>query len=88
MALNSCFRTADVHELLPVLLSPLLVWWPFALSFSDTPDMAAPPAVIYTFLLGGPLTVTALSLWEIRRLRVRHGRPCEQPWGAEPSGAG
>ncbi|UUU32204.1 hypothetical protein JIX56_21125 [Streptomyces sp. CA-210063] len=73
MALNSCFRTADVHELLPALLSPLLVWSLFALSFSDTPDVAAPPAVIYSFLLGGPLTVTALSVWELRRLRVRHG---------------
>ncbi|MGJ5805195.1 hypothetical protein ACSCB1_39785 [Streptomyces europaeiscabiei] len=73
MGLNSCFRTADVHELLPALLSPLLVWSLFALSFSDTPDVAAPPAVIYSFLLAGPLTVTALSLWEIRRLRVRHG---------------
>jgi hypothetical protein len=73
MALNSCFRTADVHELLPALLSPLLVWSLLALGFSDTPDVAAPPAVILSFLLGGPLTVTALSVWEIRRLRVRHG---------------
>lgn len=73
MALNSCFRTADVHELLPALLSPLLVWSLFALSYSDTPDVAAPPAVIYSFLLGGPLTVTALSVWEVRRLRIRHG---------------
>ncbi|WP_216588451.1 hypothetical protein [Streptomyces brasiliscabiei] len=73
MALNSCFRTADVHELLPALLSPLLVWSLFALSYSDTPDVAAPPAVILSFLLGGPLTVTALSVWEVRRLRVRHG---------------
>ncbi|WEH16365.1 hypothetical protein [Streptomyces sp. VNUA24] len=73
MALNSCFRTADVHELLPALLSPLLVWSLFALSLSDTPDVAAPPAVILSFLLGGPLTVTALSVWEVRRLRVRYG---------------
>lgn len=72
-ALNSCFRTADVHELLPALLSPLLVWSLFALSLGDTPDVAAPPAVLYSFLLGGPLTVTVLSVWEIRRLRRRYG---------------
>ncbi|WP_149825773.1 hypothetical protein [Streptomyces tailanensis] len=73
MALNSCFRTADVHELLPALLSPLLVWSLFALSLGDTHDVAAPPAVLYSFLLGGPLTVTVLSVWEIRRLRRRYG---------------
>ncbi|GHG54209.1 hypothetical protein [Streptomyces griseocarneus] len=71
--LNSCFRTGDVHELLPALLSPLLVWSLFVLGLLDDPDVAAPPAVLYSFLLGGPLSVTALSVWEMRRLRVRHG---------------
>ncbi|MFI2078303.1 MULTISPECIES: hypothetical protein [Streptomyces] len=72
-ALNSCFRTGDVHELLPALLSPLLVWSLFVLGLLDDPDVAAPPEVLYSFLLGGPLSVTAMSVWEIRRLRVRHG---------------
>ncbi|MGW7364669.1 hypothetical protein ACWGI8_14865 [Streptomyces sp. NPDC054841] len=71
--LNSCFRTADVHELLPALLSPLLVWSLFALQLFDDADVAAPPEVLYTFLLGGPLSVTALSVWEARRLRSRYG---------------
>ncbi|MFB6808851.1 hypothetical protein [Streptomyces sp. NPDC056387] len=35
--------------------------------------MAAPPAVLYPFMLGGPLSVTGLSLWEVRRLRTRYG---------------
>ncbi|MEW1639095.1 hypothetical protein AB0469_34205 [Streptomyces sp. NPDC093801] len=73
VGLNSCFRTGDVHELLPALLSPLLVWSLFGFQLFDGPDVAAPPEVIYTFMLGGPLSVTALSLWEIRRLRTRYG---------------
>jgi hypothetical protein len=72
-ALNSCFRVGDVHELLPGLLSPLLFWSLFFISLSDSPDVAAPPEVLYSFLLGGPLSVTALSVWEIRRLRTKYG---------------
>ncbi|MFF8971537.1 hypothetical protein [Streptomyces sp. NPDC014995] len=70
---NSSFRVGDVHELLPPLLSPLLVWSPFGLAMLDDPEVAAPPLVLYTFLLGGPLSVTALSVWEIRRLRRLYG---------------
>ncbi|MFI1506689.1 hypothetical protein [Streptomyces sp. NPDC020597] len=72
-ALNSCFRVGDVHDLLPALISPFLVWALFALSYSDGPEVAAPPLVGLAFLLGGPLSVTALSAWEIRRLRRRYG---------------
>ncbi|MFJ8648898.1 hypothetical protein ACIRNI_22585 [Streptomyces sp. NPDC093546] len=70
---NSCFRLGDVHELLPALISPMLVWSLFGLGLFDGPDVAAPPLVLYTFLLGGPLSVTALSVWEVRRLRARWG---------------
>ncbi|MBO8187224.1 hypothetical protein [Streptomyces spirodelae] len=73
VCVNSCFRAAEVHELLPALLSPLLVWSLFVFQLIDGPDVAAPPEVLYTFLLGGPLTVTALSVWEVRRLRSRYG---------------
>ncbi|MFF4645965.1 hypothetical protein [Streptomyces sp. NPDC001389] len=69
----SCFRTADVHQLLPALLSPLLVWSLFTFQLINGPDVAAPPEVLYTFMLGGPLSVTGLSFWEVRRLRTHHG---------------
>ncbi|MDT9692232.1 hypothetical protein Q5762_28670 [Streptomyces sp. P9(2023)] len=71
--MNSCFRTGDVHELLPPLLSPLLVWALFVLQLFDDADVAAPPFVLYVFSIGGPLSVTLLSVWEVRRLRVRYG---------------
>ncbi|MER5773840.1 hypothetical protein ABT144_06030 [Streptomyces sp. NPDC002039] len=71
--LNSCFRTGEVHELLPALLSPLLVWSLYVFQLFDGPDVAAPPVVLYAFSLAGPLSVSALSLWEIRRLRTRYG---------------
>ncbi|TDC20539.1 hypothetical protein E1265_21780 [Streptomyces sp. 8K308] len=70
---NSCFRLGDVHDLLPALLSPLMVWSLFILNFSDGPDVAAPPSILYTFLLGGPVSVTLLSVWETYRLRRRYG---------------
>ncbi|WP_431981430.1 hypothetical protein [Streptomyces qinglanensis] len=70
---SSCFRAADVHQMLPALLSPLLVWSLFVFQVFDGPDVAAPWEVLYAFLLGGPLTVTALSVWEVRRLRSRYG---------------
>ncbi|MFD3876081.1 hypothetical protein [Streptomyces sp. NPDC058623] len=59
--------------MLPALISPLLVWSLLAFQLFIGPDVAAPPLVLYTFMLGGPLSVTALSLWEVRRLRLRHG---------------
>ncbi|MFF3013662.1 hypothetical protein [Streptomyces sp. NPDC057939] len=73
VCVSTCFRASSVHQLLPALLSPLLVWALFAFQLFTGPDVAAPPEVLYTFLLGGPLTVTALSVWEVRRLRARHG---------------
>ncbi|MGW6920694.1 hypothetical protein ACWGA9_05320 [Streptomyces sp. NPDC054950] len=72
-AFNSCFRLGDVHDLLPALISPLLVWSLFVLGLLDDPEVAAPPLVLYGFLVGGPLSVTLLSVWEVRRLRRRHG---------------
>ncbi|GGS93742.1 MULTISPECIES: hypothetical protein [Streptomyces] len=73
VCVSSCFRASDVHQLLPALLSPLLVWSLFAFQLFNGPDVAAPPEVLYTFLLGGPLSVTALSIWEVRRLRTHYG---------------
>ncbi|WP_327315354.1 hypothetical protein [Streptomyces sp. NBC_01235] len=85
---NSCFRLGDVHELLPALVSPVLVWSLFVLSCLDGPDVNAPPLVLYPFLLGGPLSVTALSVWEIRRLNRRYGLTFASALGRGPGPEG
>ncbi|MBT2541516.1 hypothetical protein J7E99_12550 [Streptomyces sp. ISL-44] len=73
LCVHHAFRTADVHEVLPPLLSPVLVWSLFVVQLFDDAPVNAPLAVRVLFLLAPPLSVTALSLWELRRLRVRHG---------------
>lgn len=67
------FRTADLHETLPPLLATLLVW-ELALFdlFRGTYD-SVPFGARLAFLLGAPLSVTAVAMWELRRLRTRHG---------------
>ncbi|WP_409467436.1 hypothetical protein [Streptomyces sp. HC307] len=73
MVLVHVFRTADIHEALPPLLATVLVW-ELALSdlFTGTYD-AAPFGVRMALVFGAPLSITAVSLWELRRLRSRHG---------------
>ncbi|MYZ15781.1 MULTISPECIES: hypothetical protein [unclassified Streptomyces] len=72
-AVNSCFRAGAIHELLPPVLSPVLLWGLAVLQYFDDAAVAAPPAVLHAFMLGAPVSVTALSVWEIRRLRTRYG---------------
>ncbi|MGW1291016.1 hypothetical protein ACWD4N_47650, partial [Streptomyces sp. NPDC002586] len=67
------FRTADVHEVLPPLLSALLVWVMFGVQLGGSSPVSAPAAIEMLFLIGPPLSVTALSAWELRRLRTRFG---------------
>ncbi|GAA2409807.1 hypothetical protein GCM10010420_43020 [Streptomyces glaucosporus] len=73
LAVSHVLRVADVHELLAPLLSTVLVWELAVadLFLGDFGD--APLAVRLLFILGAPLSVTALSLWEARRLQTRHG---------------
>ncbi|MFJ1866284.1 hypothetical protein ACIOD1_16780 [Streptomyces sp. NPDC088097] len=73
LCVHHSFRTADVHEVLPPLVSPVLVWAMSAVQLFDAPSVAAPLGVRLLFLAAPPLSVTALSVWELRRLRVRYG---------------
>ncbi|MFB7611154.1 hypothetical protein [Streptomyces gardneri] len=67
------FRTADIHEVLPPILACVLVW-EMALPYVTTGAYdQAPPGVRRLFILGVPVTVTALSWWELSRLRRHHG---------------
>ncbi|WEV28181.1 hypothetical protein OYE22_25645 [Streptomyces sp. 71268] len=63
------FGTAAVHPATPALLTSVLVWEIAAIG--GLPN--GPPVLAYVLLVGGPATVTALSCWEISRLRSRYG---------------
>lgn len=67
------FRTADVHEVLPPLVSMVLVWANLLVDLVGDKYGEAPENVASLLLYGGPVTVTVLALWELRRLRTRHG---------------
>ncbi|MGP3683208.1 hypothetical protein ACTVZO_00545 [Streptomyces sp. IBSNAI002] len=67
------FRTADLHETVPPLLAMLLVWEVALLDlFRGTYD-SVPLGARLAFVLGAPLSVTLVAMWELRRLRTRHG---------------
>ncbi|GGU37796.1 hypothetical protein GCM10010274_26330 [Streptomyces lavendofoliae] len=67
------FRTADLHETVPPLLATLLVWEVALFDVFRGAYDSVPLGVRVAFALGGPLTVTAVAMWELRRLRTRHG---------------
>ncbi|WP_411103181.1 hypothetical protein [Streptomyces sp. cmx-4-9] len=67
------FRTADLHETVPPLLAVLLVWEIALFDLFRGAYDGVPSGVRLLFVLGGPLSVTAVALWELRRLRTRHG---------------
>ncbi|MEO3976954.1 hypothetical protein AAFN69_24205 [Streptomyces sp. CAU 1734] len=73
LCVHHVFRAADVHEVLPALLSPVLVWTLFAFQLAEPSPVNAPATVRTLFLFGPPVSVSALSLWELRRLRRRFG---------------
>ncbi|GHF70165.1 hypothetical protein GCM10010218_59380 [Streptomyces mashuensis] len=73
MCVHHTFRTADVHEVLPPLVSPVLVWTMTVFEVLDDAPVSAPLWIRLLFLAGPPLSVTALSYWELHRLRTRYG---------------
>lgn len=73
LCVHYVFRTADVHEVLPALISPVLVWVLFGFQWFESTPVEAPAAVRALVLFGPPMSVVALSLWELRRLRVHFG---------------
>ncbi|MFG3089757.1 hypothetical protein ACGGAI_19235 [Streptomyces antibioticus] len=70
---RSAFNSAQVHPMLPPVLTLTLVWVFAAFSLIGDGMPAGPPIVQFCSMLGGPLSVTAVSLWELRRMRHRFG---------------
>lgn len=75
MSLLHVFRTADIHDTLPPLLTTVAVWETSALSLITGDYPGVPAALRAVLLLGGPLSVTLISAWELHRLR--HPRPLD-----------
>ncbi|MFJ1865455.1 hypothetical protein ACIOD1_12570 [Streptomyces sp. NPDC088097] len=73
LSLVHVFRTADIHEVVPPVLAGILVWEMALLDLITGAYPQVPAAARAVFVLGAPVTVTALSWWELRRLRLRHG---------------
>ncbi|GHG61456.1 hypothetical protein [Streptomyces griseocarneus] len=71
-AARYAFNTADVHAALPAVLTAVLVWVLNLVQLGDGLPNGPLPVQIAAFL-GGPLSVTAVSYWEVRVLRTRYG---------------
>ncbi|MER5943188.1 hypothetical protein ABT121_38545 [Streptomyces sp. NPDC001928] len=70
---RSAFNTAHVHPMLPPVVTGVLVWVLAIFNLIDSGMPAGPPVAQFCSLLGGPLSVTAVSAWEVWRLRTRFG---------------
>ncbi|WP_189108146.1 hypothetical protein [Streptomyces camponoticapitis] len=67
------FRTADIHETVPPVMTILLVWELALVDAVRGAYESAPFGARLALTLGAPLAVTAVAMWELRRLRTRHG---------------
>ena len=73
MSLVHVFRTADIHETVPPLLAMALVWEMALVDLFTGAYETLPGPVRIVVMTGAPLSVTAVALWELRRLRVNYG---------------
>lgn len=73
LALLHVFRTADIHQTMPPLLAMALVWEMTLIDLFTGAYAGVPVPVRAVFMLGAPLSVTAVGLWELRRLRAHYG---------------
>ncbi|MFE5814431.1 hypothetical protein ACFQ6S_13660 [Streptomyces sp. NPDC056479] len=70
---RSAFNTAYVHPMLPPVVTGVLVWVLALFNLIDSGMPQGPPVAQFCSVLGGPLSVTAVSAWEMWRLRTRFG---------------
>ncbi|MEU9189412.1 hypothetical protein AB0D14_33700 [Streptomyces sp. NPDC048484] len=73
MSLVHVFRSADIHETVPPLLAMVLVWEMALVDLFTGAYETLPGPVRIAVMLGAPLSVTTVALWELRRLRVNYG---------------
>ncbi|MFE5191322.1 hypothetical protein [Streptomyces sp. NPDC056628] len=73
LAVQHVFRTADIHETVPPLLIMAMAWEMALIDVLTGAHAGVPALIRYVFILGAPVSVTAVGLWELRRLRVHYG---------------
>lgn len=73
LAVQHVFRTTDIHETVPPLLIMALAWEMALIDMFTGAHEGVPTVIRYVFILGAPLSVTAVGLWELHRLRVHYG---------------
>jgi hypothetical protein len=73
LSLVHVFRTADIHETVPPLLALVLVWEMALIDLFTGAYEGVPGPLRIVLVLGAPVSVTAVALWELRRLRVGYG---------------
>ncbi|MBD0424389.1 hypothetical protein H0H10_35380 [Streptomyces sp. TRM S81-3] len=72
-AVRTAFSTADMHDMVPAVLTCALVWEFAAISLLVGGLPPGPPLIQVCALIGGPVSVSAVAWWEISRLRTLHG---------------
>ncbi|MES9603419.1 hypothetical protein [Actinomadura sp. NPDC000929] len=72
LSLTNVFRTADIHELVPPLVSVAASWVMAVVNVFDDSFKGVPNLLAFALILGAPVTVSALAYYEVRRLRLLH----------------
>jgi hypothetical protein len=67
------FRTADIHEVVPPLVSVSASWVMALVNLLTDAYKEVPGILAMVLLLGAPLTVSTLAHYELSRLRRLHG---------------
>jgi len=73
LAVTHAFRTADIHELVPPLLTTAVTWAMVPVELTSGGYPGVPAVLQVMLLLGGPLSVTGIAWLEVRRLRRHYG---------------
>ncbi|MFI0356200.1 hypothetical protein [Actinomadura sp. 9N407] len=73
LSLTHVFRTADIHEVVPPLVSVSASWVMALVNVFTDAYKGVPGVVAMALLLGAPLTVSVLAYYELRRMRRLHG---------------
>ncbi|UGQ12932.1 hypothetical protein LO772_04745 [Yinghuangia sp. ASG 101] len=67
------FAAADGHLLMPCLLAPTLSWAIAVVDLASPGDERVPAVVAAIVTLGAPVSITAMSVWEAKRVKELYG---------------